>query len=103
MNRYYDPTGEQIRKSCKGCSTKNEAEEIEQFLQRNNFSSEMFYAFFTLSLSAGLRLGEARGFRACQFLEDKQAVIVDVFLLPDGDRQSFCKTGSDKAKRRCFF
>ena len=73
--------------------------EIEQFLQRRNFSSDMFYVFFTLSLSAGLRLGEARGFRACQFLEDKQAVIVDGFLLPDGGRQSFCKTGSDENLR----
>ena len=73
--------------------------EIEQFLQRSNFSSEMFYIFFTLGLSAGLRLGEARGFRACQSLEDKQAVFVDGFLLPDGDRQSFCKTGSDENLR----
>lgn len=73
--------------------------EIEQFLQRDNFSSEMFYVFFTLTLSAGLRLGEARGFRACQFLEDKQAVIVDVFLLPEGERQDFCKTGSTENLR----
>ncbi len=68
--------------------------ELQYLFQVKNFSSEMFYLFFIVCLSAGMRLGEIRAFRVCQFLKKEQAILIDGFLSPDGTRNPFNKTGS---------
>ena len=54
----------------------------------------MFYVFFFVCVSAGLRLGEIRAFRKCQFQKDSKALIIDGFLTRNGTRNPFNKTGS---------
>ncbi|MCI1208528.1 MAG: hypothetical protein LKF96_03675 [Treponema sp.] len=68
--------------------------ELETLFVPRNFSSEMFYVFYLLCVSAGMRLGEVRAFRKCQFNKDKKAIIIDGFLSANGVRNPFNKTGS---------
>lgn len=74
-------------------------EELSTFLQRENFPSEMFFIFFIVCVSAGMRLGEIRGMRKCQFLKDDKAILIDGFLDRNGNRNNFCKTGSEENPR----
>lgn len=71
-------------------------EELEIFLNPHNFPDENAYMLFLLTASAGLRISEARGFRACQFLQDQQMVIVDGFMnRPNTERNNYNKKGSE--------
>jgi integrase len=57
--------------------------------------------FFLLSLSGGLRLGEARGVRLKQFVFEKKALIVDGFCRENGERTNYNKKGNaDNPKTR---
>ena len=69
-------------------------QELKAFLRPENFSSEMFYTFFFVCVSAGLRLGEIRAMRKCQFQKKKNIIIIDGFLGRGGTRNPFNKTGS---------
>ena len=68
--------------------------ELERLFNPANFSDEVFYLFFLLSLSGGLRLGEARGVRAKQIIFDKKVLIIDGFCKSDGTRTNYNKKGS---------
>ncbi|MBQ0167799.1 MAG: site-specific integrase [Treponema sp.] len=70
-------------------------EELERLLSPHNFPDESSYMLFLLTASAGLRISEARGFRACQFLEDRQMIIVDGFMnRKNTQRNNYNKKGS---------
>ena len=68
--------------------------ELDRLFQPANFPDEVFYLFFLLSLSGGLRLGEARGVRARQFIFDRKVFIIDGFCKTDGSRTNYNKKGS---------
>ena len=68
--------------------------ELERLFRPDNFPDEVYYLFFLLSLSGGLRLGEARGVRAKQIIFDRQVLIVDGFCKDDGARTNYNKKGS---------
>jgi integrase len=69
-------------------------DELKRLFIPENFPSYMFYLFFLLGLSGGLRLGEMRAIRPKQILFDKNALIVDGFCKTDGSRTSYNKTGT---------
>ncbi len=71
-------------------------EELSLLLQAENFSTEAFYYFFLLTLSAGLRSGETRGFRPCQIMRETRSIVIDGFLDNKCCRTNYCKTGSDE-------
>ena len=68
--------------------------ELDRLFQLANFPDEVFYLFFLLSLSGGLRLGEARAVRARQFIFDRKVIIIDGFCKTDGSRTNYNKKGS---------
>lgn len=74
-------------------------EEIEKLFKEKNFENRMFYVMFLLALSGGMRLGEVRAFRPCQFIDKKQAILIDGFLNKKGDRNPYNKKGSDENPR----
>jgi len=74
-------------------------EEIEKLFKEKNFENRMFYVMFLLALSGGMRLGEVRAFRPCQFIEKKRAILVDGFLNKKGHRNPYNKKGSDENPR----
>jgi integrase len=70
------------------------AKELKAFFNPANFPDDMYFLFFLLSLSGGLRLGEARAVRLKQFVFDRKALIVDGFCKESGERTNYNKTGS---------
>lgn len=72
-------------------------DEIKLFAQRKNFANETEYMLFLLTLSAGMRISEARGFRACQLSETNNIVYIDGFLDElTQERKSYCKSGNEE-------
>jgi integrase len=69
-------------------------EELDRLFQPENFSNEMFYLFFLLCLSGGLRLGEVRAVRVKQIIFERKVLIVDGFCKMNGSRTMYNKTGS---------
>jgi len=69
-------------------------EELNRLFIPQNFPSELYYLFFLLCLSGGLRLGEARGVRVKQIIFDRKVLIVDGFCKADGTRTAYNKKGS---------
>jgi hypothetical protein len=79
-------------------------EELNRLFVPENFNPPMFYQFFLLCLSAGLRLGEARAVRVKQIVFDRRVLIVDGFLKKTGERTNYNKKGSpDNPKFRLVF
>ncbi len=74
-------------------------DEISLLFRKENFSHESFYCMFLLALSAGLRLGEAIGFKQQQILISYQAVVIDGFVNNHGIRLPYNKTGSEENPR----
>lgn len=75
------------------------SDELKRLFVVDNFagravSAETAYLFFLVCVFAGLRLGEARGLRARQFIADKKALVIDGFVRADGSRTDFNKKGS---------
>jgi integrase len=70
--------------------------ELKAFLNPENFPNDMFFLFFLLSLSGGLRLGEARGVRLKQFIFTHKALIIDGFCKENGERTNYNKKGSEE-------
>jgi integrase len=68
--------------------------ELKAFFVPGNFPNDMFFLFFLLSLSGGLRLGEARAVRLKQFIFEKKALIVDGFCKENGERTNYNKKGT---------
>ena len=78
--------------------------ELDRLFKPDNFPDEMFYLFFLLSLSAGLRLGEARAVRAKQIIFEHKVLIVDGFCKADGTRTNYNKKGTpENPKFRVVF
>jgi integrase len=69
-------------------------QELKAFFIPSNFPDDMFFLFFLLSLSGGLRLGEARAVRLKQFVFEKKALIVDGFCKESGERTNYNKKGT---------
>jgi integrase len=69
-------------------------EELERLFRPENFPGEMFYLFFLLCLSGGLRLGEVRAVRVKQIIFERKVLIVDGFCKMDGSRTLYNKKGS---------
>lgn len=70
-------------------------DELDRLLNPHNFPDQNSYMLFLLTASAGLRISEARGFRACQFLQEKQMIIVDGFMnRENNERNNYNKKGS---------
>jgi integrase len=70
--------------------------ELKAFLKPENFPNDMFFLFFLLSLSGGLRLGEARAVRLKQFVFNRKALIIDGFCKENGERTNYNKKGSEE-------
>jgi len=70
------------------------SEELAALFQPSNFSDTQFFLLFLISLSCGLRLGEARAVRKKQILFDKKILIVDGFCKKSGERTVYNKTGT---------
>lgn len=71
-------------------------DEIKAFIQRGNFNNETEYLLFLLTLTAGLRISEARGFRPCQLSATNNVVYVDGFLDTRTQRRTnYCKSGTE--------
>jgi integrase len=78
--------------------------ELDKIFQPQNFPDTVYYALFLVSLSAGLRLGEARAIRAKQIIFDKKALIIDGFGKRNGRRTVYNKAGTvDEPKLRAAF
>jgi integrase len=78
--------------------------ELNEIFKLENFPSFALYAFFLVSLSGGLRLGEARAIREKQIILEKKALIVDGFCKKDGRRTVYNKAGTvDEPKLRVVF
>lgn len=76
------------------------SEEIKKLFKPGNFENKTFFYLFLLCLTGGLRLGEARAFRACQF-KNSQKIIIDGFMSRTGERLPYNKGGSsDNLKAR---
>lgn len=74
-------------------------EEICQLFQPSCFPTEEVYLLFLLTLTAGLRISEARAFRPCQLMQNG-LVVVDGFMDRKNQiRNNYCKTGSDENPR----
>lgn len=72
-------------------------DEIQRFVKRENFANETEYMIFLLTLSAGMRISEARAFRPCQLSETNNVVYVDGFLdKSTQERNDYCKAGSEE-------
>lgn len=88
-----------------------ETNEIDDLLDIKNFETEAFYLMNRLALSGGMRLGEARAFRPCQYIEKKipvpgkttktaiYAIVIDGFLNKKGHRNPYNKKGSEESPR----
>jgi integrase len=70
------------------------ARELKAFFKPENFPDDMFFLFFLLSLSGGLRLGEARAVRLKQFIFERKALVIDGFCKENGERTAYNKKGS---------
>lgn len=71
-------------------------DEIIKFINPDNFDNETEYVLFLLTLSAGLRISEASGFRACQLSDIHNVVYVDGFLnRQTHERNNYCKAGTE--------
>jgi integrase len=68
--------------------------ELGRLFRPENFPDEMFYLFFLLCLSGGLRLGEVRAVRVKQIIFDRKVLIVDGFCKPSGTRTVYNKKGT---------
>jgi integrase len=68
--------------------------ELNRLFVPENFPDTLFFLFFLLSLSAGLRLGEARAVRLKQIIFDRKALIIDGFCKKSGERTGYNKMGS---------
>jgi integrase len=69
-------------------------EELDRLFRPENFPDEMFYLFFLLCLSGGLRLGEVRAVRVKQIIFERKVLIVDGFCKMNGSRTMYNKKGS---------
>jgi integrase len=79
-------------------------EELDMLFKHENFPSELFYLFYLLCLSGGMRLGEVRAIRAKQIIFDKKIIIIDGFCKRDGRRTDYNKKGTpDNPKFRLVF
>jgi integrase len=79
-------------------------EELDRLFRPENFPSDLFYLFFLLCLSAGMRLGEVRAVRAKQILFDRKVLIIDGFCKKDGQRTVYNKKGTpEEPKFRLVF
>lgn len=74
-------------------------EELEKFLAVENWPRYEYFLFFNLMASCGLRIGETRAVRPCQFLWDDNVLVVDGFCKQDGKRTNFNKKGSDDDRK----
>jgi len=79
-------------------------QELNRLFRPQNFPSDLYYLFFLLCLSGGLRLGEARGVRVKQIIFDRKVLIVDGFCKQDGTRTTYNKKGTpENPKFRVVF
>ena len=70
-------------------------DELNHLFDILNFRTESDYLFFLLTVSAGLRISETRGFRPCQLVADKNMVCIDGFMDKNNKfRNSYCKAAS---------
>lgn len=75
-------------------------DEIQRFVKRENYANETEYMIFLLTLSAGMRISEARAFRPCQLSDTNNIVYIDGFLdKSTQERNNYCKSGSDDNPR----
>jgi integrase len=78
--------------------------ELERLFRPENFPDEMYYLFFLLCLSGGLRLGEVRAVRVKQIIFERKVLIVDGFCKQDGRRTTYNKKGSpDNPRLRIIY
>jgi integrase len=68
--------------------------ELDRLFRPENFPDEMYYLFFLLCLSGGLRLGEVRAVRVKQIIFERKVLIVDGFCKSGGARTTYNKKGS---------
>lgn len=76
------------------------SEELVSFFDGGNWIDGLReYLLFLVMASCGLRLGEARGLRVKQFIEESHALIIDGFCERDGSRTNYNKKGSDEDQK----
>lgn len=80
------------------------SEELKKLFDREIWQNDANFLLYYITVNCGLRLGEARGLRASQFLFDRHILIIDGFLRYDGTRTVFNKAGSlREQKQRVVF
>jgi integrase len=65
--------------------------ELEQYFNPDIYEDSEMYLFYLCCLTAGLRLGEARGLCPKQILFDRKALMVDGFVKKNGVRTAYSK------------
>ncbi|MBR1723016.1 MAG: site-specific integrase, partial [Treponema sp.] len=76
------------------------SDELKRLFDKKIWRNEDEFLLFYITVSCGLRLGEARGLRANQFLFDRHILLVDGFMRYDGTRTLFNKSGSLREKKQ---
>lgn len=74
-------------------------EELGKFFDARRWPADSGFLFFYVTVSCGLRLGEARGLKVRQFDFKNHILIVDGFIRFDGSRTTFNKAGSLRNKK----
>ena len=75
------------------------SEELKKLLSREVWPNESIYLMYCLIAVCGLRLGEARGIRARQFMRDEKMLIVDGFCRNYNERTNYNKKGSNENRK----
>lgn len=75
-------------------------EELNRFFDGINWEEGLRdYLLFLVTVSCGLRIGEARGLKVKQIIPENNALVIDGFCLKDGTRTNYNKKGSDENKK----
>ena len=74
-------------------------DELKKLLTREMWPNESLYLMYYLIAVCGLRLGEARGIRAGQFIRNEKMLIVDGFCRNYNERTNYNKKGSDENRK----
>ena len=74
-------------------------EELNLFVSRRFWDKEQDYVLFLVTVSCGLRIGEARALKASQFHFEEKILVIDGFCKRNGSRTNYNKKGSEEDRK----
>lgn len=74
-------------------------EELKKLLDIRSWENYEQFLIFNLIGWCGLRIGEVRALRPCQFLFENKVLVIDGFCKTDGARTNYNKKGSDEDRK----